>query len=279
MVKIGMAQIMIWPEDSSKNKLKIEEYVKKASEKKCDIIVLPECCDFGWANPYASNQAEPIPGNTSDFLCELARNEKIHIVCGITEREGKKIYNAAVLVNDEGDILLKHRKINLLTGIEDLYSVGNSVKVVDTRFGKIGISICADNLIESDVIGHVLGRMGCQLLLSPSSWAVSDEFMKAGKKYGKEWTTPYEMLSKMYKMPIVGVSNVGEVPFGAWKGWHCIGNSIATNSKGEIAKVLPFGVEAEVLEIIELELVKNDLQGTALAQNISEWKSKMISLS
>ncbi len=133
--------------------------------------------------------------------------------------------------------------------------------------------------IMPDVIGHVLGRMGCQLLLSPSSWAVSDEFIKAGKKYGEEWTIPYEMLSKMYKMPIVGVSNVGEVPFGAWKGWHCIGNSIATNSKGEVVKVLPFGVHAEVLEIIELELVKNELQGTALAQNISEWKNKMTSLS
>ena len=48
--------------------------------------------------------------------------------------------------------------------------------------------------------------------------------------------------------------------------------------RGEVVKVLPFGVKAEVLEIIELELVKNDLQGTALAQNISEWKNKMIPL-
>lgn len=266
MIRIGMAQIMVIPEDRDKNLESIAHYVEEASGKNCDIVVLPECSDLGWANPYAREQAEPIPGNSSDLLCGLAQKRGIHIACGITEREGDALYNSALLIDDKGEILLKYRKINLLTGIEDMYCVGNRVQVADTKFGKIGISICADNLTDSDVIGHVLGRMGCQLLLSPSSWAVPEEFLKSGKAYGEEWKVPYRILSKTYKMPIVGVSNVGEVPFGVWKGWCCIGNSIATDSKGEIVRILPFGRRAETLEVLELELEKNELQGTALAR-------------
>lgn len=270
MIRIGMAQITVFPEDPDRNKETIALYVKKASEQNCDFVVLPECSDLGWANPYAKAKAEHIPGNTSEFICDLAKNYNIYIACGITERDGDKLYNTAILVNEAGTILLKHRKINLVTGIEDMYSVGDCVRVVDTKFGKIGISICADNLIESDVIGHTLGRMGCQILLSPSSWAVSQEFLKSEKKYGDEWIVPYKKLSQTYKMPVVGVSNVGEVPFGAWKGWCCIGNSIATNSKGEVVKVLPFGRKAETLDILEVELEKNELQGTALAEKVSK---------
>lgn len=270
MIRIGMAQILIFPENINKNTKTIKEYVKKAVEKSCDIVVFPECSDFGWANPHAIEQAEPIPGNISELLCDLARQNKIYIVCGITEREENKLYNTAVLVDDTGEILLKHRKINLLTGIEDMYSVGDCVRVVNTKFGKIGVAICADNLMESDVIGHTLGRMGCQILLSPSSWAVPKSFFETGQKYGEEWIKPYKKLSETYKMPIVGVSNVGEVPYGAWKGWSCIGNSIATNGRGEVVKTLSFGRKAEELGILEFELIKNELMGTDLSRYAAE---------
>lgn len=269
-MRIAMAQIGVVPENRDKNKNKIEEYIKKAAQEQCDLVVFPECCDLGWANPYARDLADPIPGNTSDFLCRLAKQQQIYVVCGITERCGEKLYNTAVLISDEGKILLKYRKINLLTGIEDMYSVGDRLKVADTKFGKLGVSICADNLEDSAVIGHTLGRMGCQLLLSPSSWAVSQKFLEEGRQYGEEWTVPYKLLSKTYKMPVIGVSNVGEVPFGAWKGWCCIGNSIATDSKGDIVKVLPFGRTAETLCVLEMELEKNELQGTALSRKVSE---------
>lgn len=269
-MRIGMAQIIVFPGDRDRNKREIADYVKKAAEKNCDMIVFPECCDLGWVNPYAGELAETIPGNTSNFLGDLATSYGIYIVCGMTEREKDKLYNTAILVDDAGEILLKHRKINLLTGIEDMYSVGDCVRVADTKFGKIGIAICADNLMDSDVIGHTLGRMGCQLLLSPSSWAVSEEFLKSGKKYGEEWETPYKILSETYTMPVIGVSNVGEIPFGAWEGWCCIGNSIATNSKGEVVRILPFGRQAETLEILDMELEKNELQGTALSHRVSE---------
>ncbi|HIR28463.1 MAG TPA: carbon-nitrogen hydrolase family protein [Candidatus Choladousia intestinigallinarum] len=268
MVKIAMAQIQVWPEDKQRNLRKIEEYIEKAAGEQCDIVVLPECSDLGWANPQAGDEAEPVPGKTSSFLCELSRKYGIYTACGITEREGEKLYNTAVLVNRKGEMILKHRKINILTGIEDMYSVGDSLKTVETEFGKIGLAICADNLAESAVIGHTLGRMGCQLLLSPSSWAVTEDFIQEGRIYGDEWRVPYQMLSKTYGMAVVGVSNVGEIPFGQWQDRCCIGNSMASDPEGRIVKELPFGRKAETLGILEVELKKNGLYGTALSEAV-----------
>ena len=269
MIRIGMAQILVCPEDKERNLKKIEEFIRKASQEGCDLVLLPECSDLGWANPYAGEGAESVPGPLSGHLCSLAKEEKIYVACGMTERDQEKLYNTALLIDDTGRILLKHRKINLLTGIEDVYAVGNSLGVADTKFGKIGLAICADNLEESAVIGHTLGRMGCQLLLSPSSWAVTERFLQEGRVYGDEWKKPYQMLSRTYRMAVVGVSNVGEIPFGVWQDRCCIGNSIAADSEGNIVKILPFGRTAETLGILELELQKNELSGTALAEAVA----------
>lgn len=275
-MRIGMAQILVFPESKEKNLDKIAEFVERASKEKCDLVVFPECADLGWANPNAGKHADPIPGDTSNSLCKLAREYGIFIVCGLTERKADQLYNTAILINDGGQILLKHRKINLLSGIEEMYSVGEAVRVVDTKYGKIGVSICADNLIESDVIGHTLGRMGCQLLVSPSSWAVSEEFLEERREYGKEWIVPYKILSQTYQMAVIGVSNVGEVPFGVWRGRACIGNSIAVYNGGKAIKILPFGRKAETLEVVEVELQKNRLQGTALSEKVFQSRMKKI---
>ena len=102
MIRIAMAQIQVWPGEIERNLRKIEEYIEKASRERCDLILLPECSDLGWANPHAAEGAEPVPGKTSRFLCELSRKYGIYTVCGITEKDGDKLYNTAVLVDDAG---------------------------------------------------------------------------------------------------------------------------------------------------------------------------------
>ena len=76
--------------------------------------MLPECLDLGWTNPAATDLAAEIPGPTSDVLCRAAREAGLYVVAGLTERAGSRIYNAALLIEPRGQILLKHRKINLL---------------------------------------------------------------------------------------------------------------------------------------------------------------------
>ena len=50
----------------------------------------------------------------SGALCQAANDAGLYVVAGLTERVGSRIYNVAVLVDPGGEVLLKHRKINLL---------------------------------------------------------------------------------------------------------------------------------------------------------------------
>lgn len=273
-MKIGMGQMLVEAGDLEGNLHRAAAFAEEAQQLGCEILVLPECCDLGWANPDDLALAEPVPGKTSEWFRSLAMRCQLYLAAGLTEKDGDRYYNTAVLYSPQGELLLKHRKINVLTGIEDMYSVGDRLGVVDTPVGRIGMSICADNLEESAVIGRVLGRMGCQLLLSPSSWAVDDAFLAEKKRYGQEWKTPYTALADTYGMSIVGVSNVGEVTKGAWKGWHCIGNSISIGPGGT-GKELPFGVDQETLAIWDICLQTPEKTGTSLAESAFAAEKKL----
>ena len=203
-VRVGMCQLRVVYGDAEDNLARAAGLVRDAASQGADICVIPECADLGWANPHALELASPIPGPVSDAYCAMARENGVYVVAGITERDGERAYNAAILVSPEGEILFKHRKINVLTGVEDVYSVGDRLGVTETKLGKIGIDICADNWKQSLPIGHALARMGAQIILSPSSWAVLPDRDLAKNPFGSTWTIPYEELSRIYGIPVVG---------------------------------------------------------------------------
>jgi len=234
-----------------------------------DIAVLPECFDLGWANPNAVVLANPEI--VKNRLCSIAKKKNIYIVAGITERENSKLYNMAILINDSGVIIGKHSKIDILTDVEYMYSVGTSISVFDTIFGKIGIPICADCFIKSIVIPEAMARMGCDMILSPCAWAVDNDFIVNNYTYGETWTVPYKQLARIYKIPVIGVSYVGNVTRGAWDGQFCIGNSIAVNADCEVI-ALPFGADAECVRIIEFNLYERPPLGTELLRYIDNLK-------
>ena len=269
-VKIGMIQMGVKVHNPMHNLTHAEKLVAQAVALGAEICVLPECMDLGWATPDAIQYAQPIPGNISNRLCEIARVNHVWLVSGLTERANNKVYNAALLISDKGEILLKHRKINILSDVEYMYSVGNRLSVAETPFGIIGISICADNLSPSLCLGHSLARMGAQLLLSPAAWAVTPDRNVFTHPYGEEWHSPYSTLSDLYHIPVVGVSNVGDMPVGVWKGWKAIGNSIAYDSDGKCVAVLPYGVDAETVRVVEVTVQEPRHFGTELADAIYE---------
>jgi hypothetical protein len=47
--------------------------------------------------------------------------------------------------------------------------VGDRLGVAETELGTVGLATCADNFGSSLAIGHVLARMGAQVILSPSA--------------------------------------------------------------------------------------------------------------
>jgi predicted amidohydrolase len=264
-IKLAMGQILVEGGRSQENLARAVEMIAQAGRQGCQIVVLPECLDLGWTHPSARQLAAEIPGPTSGVLCRAAAEAGLHVVAGLTERAGSRICNAAVLIDPSGQVLLKHRKINLLDIEQGIYSTGDRLAVAQTACGVIGVNICADNFPDSLVLGHSLARMGAQILLSPSAWAVPAEHDPVAEPYGALWEGSYRSLASLYEMPVVGVSNAGWITGGPWAGRKCIGCSLAVGPCGEILAKGPYGVDAQQLVIVDVKLKRKTVTGTDIA--------------
>lgn len=267
-VTVAMGQMRVDGGEIGANLERARAMIQQAAARSAGIIVLPECLDVGWTHPSARTHAQPVPGSTSATLCAAAKQAGIHVAAGLTERDGERIYNTALLIDPSGEILLIHRKINILDIAQDLYSIGDRLGVTHTDLGTIGLNICADNYGNSIHLGHAQARMGAQLLVSPSAWAVPRDHDNVVDPYGDDWQPPYTELARTYSMPVVGVSNVGEITGGPWEGRHCIGCSLAVAHDGVIAAAGPYGVDAETLIVVDLELKTRASAGTLLAERV-----------
>ncbi len=267
---LGMGQMLVEGGEVTRNLGRAAQMIGEAAKRDCKIAVLPECLDMGWTYPGAWELAQPIPGDYSDKLCQTAKESNIYVVAGLTEKASDNIYNAAVLISPDGEILLKHRKINVLTIAQDIYSTGDSLSVVKTPIGVIGVNICADNFPSSLALGHSLARMGAQILLSPSAWAVDADHDNDREPYGGMWKESYTTLAKLYDMTVVGVSNVGWINAGVWKGRKCIGCSLVVDSGGNVLAEGPYGESAEKLVVVKIEIIQRDITGTAIAGMLKE---------
>jgi len=265
MVRIGLGQMCVVGGDLRGNLDRAAAMIDRAGRSGCHVVVLPECLDAGWTHPSARELARPIPGETSDALAEAARGAGIHVVAGLTERCGEAIYNASVLIDPAGGILLRHRKINELDIAHDLYATGESLAVARTSMGTVGIPICADNFPDNTALGHALARMGARMLLSPSAWAVDADHDNAANPCRAIWIEAYTHLARLYDLVVVGVSNVGWLTAGPWKGRKCIGYSLAVGPGGRIIGEGRYGHDAEELVTVDVEVPPPIARGTGFA--------------
>jgi len=268
-VKLAMGQMLVEGGKLRENLRRAVEMVRQAAAQRTQIVVLPECLDLGWTHSSARRLAERIPGRASDELGRAAKEAGIYVVAGLTERCEDRLFNAAVLIAPDGEILSKHRKINVLDIAQDLYDTGDRLSVARTALGTIGLNICADNFPDSLCLGHALARMGAQALLSPSAWAVDADHDPVAQPYGRLWKGSYATLAKLYEMPVIGVSNVGWITDGPWNGRKCIGCSLAVGAEGQVLAQAPYGETAEALIIVEIELTPRTVTGTAIAGMLS----------
>lgn len=233
-VQVAMAQLRVEPGEPEANLDRAAQLVQRAAEAGADVVVLPECSDLGWMHASARTLAEPIPGRTADAFAVMAAENRVHVVAGLVERSGEQLFNSAVLLSADGEILARHRKITELGIALDLYAVGTALAVTPTSFGAVGLDVCADNAPDSLALGRALGQMGAQVLLSPCAWAVPPDHDEDREPYGRMWLDAYTALASEYRMPVVGVSNVGPVIGGPWDGRRCIGASLAVGPSGEV---------------------------------------------
>jgi len=266
-MKVAMGQLLVEGGEPERNLERASKMIVEAADNACDLILLPECLDLAWTHPSCYNEAKPVPGPHSDKLSAMADEHGIYICAGLTEQDGDRTYNAAVLFDDSGTLLLKYRKINVLGVALDMYDIGDRLGVVDTKFGRIGLNICSDNYGDALDIGFVLGRMGAQLILSPSSWTVDYSVTEEDDPYADKWRQPYERLAAMFDMTIVSATSVGTVLGGPYEGKKMVGCSLAVGPDGPLTSGGYNEFAGEIITI-EFGLMPTPRRGTEVGAHL-----------
>lgn len=159
---------------------KVRKIIEAAGEEGVNVICLQEA----WSMPFAfctrekqpwCEFAEPVDGPSTQFLKDLAIKYEMVIVSPILERDevhGDTIWNTAVVINEEGKVIGKHRK-NHIPRVGDFnestyYFEGNTGHpVFDTKFGKIAINICYGR--HHPLNWLMFGVNGAEIVFNPSA--------------------------------------------------------------------------------------------------------------
>ena len=268
-LKIALGQILVEGGEPERNFERAHKMIKQAKESNCDILVLPETIDFAWTHPSSLKESQTIPGAYSDLFCNWAKEHQIYICVGLTEKRNEKNYNTALLINDQGEIILKHSKINLLTVEFPFYEVGDQIKVVDTPLGKIGLNICADNYKESTHIAKSLASMGAEIILSPSSWTVDHHVTEEDDPYRDKWLSPMHHVAHYFNTTIVSVTSVGYIVGGPYEGKKMVGCSLVVGPEGLIKQGL-FNEFAGEFSSVELQIKTQEEKGVEIGQSLKK---------
>jgi N-carbamoylputrescine amidase len=220
-LRIALAQIAAVEGDLAGNLRLAGDAIRKAVRRGADLVCLPEAADLGWLHQEARADAGTIPGKYTDRLAGLASKHRVWICGGCLERDGERVYNSAVLIGPEGAIVLKHRKIKTLPKLtRRLYDAGppGGVQVAETGFGRVGLTICADNFDLK--IPRRAAESGAWLLLAPHGFAAP---VKEMRNNAGEFLRHLRRVARGTGMWVAAANAVlGRVKGGAWKGWmHC----------------------------------------------------------
>jgi predicted amidohydrolase len=188
----------------------LEESVALGAE----LLVLPECAIPGYmfgsleeAMPYA----EEIPGPSTDALEAACRRLGAHVVCGLLERDGDLLRNAAVLVGPDG-LVGSYRKTHLpFLGVDRFTTPGDELPIFDTTLGRIGIEICYD--LRFPEVTRTLALHGAEIVAHPTN------FPMAAKVQTELITVARAAENRIY---LLTANRVGKERWGEFCGWSQI---------------------------------------------------------
>jgi predicted amidohydrolase len=250
-MRLTIAQMLVEPGNKASNLARAECSILDAGD--TDVVLLPEALTLGWTHPSALTEADAIPdGPSCRRLRAAAQKRGVFVCAGLVERAGDKIFNAAVLIDPSGQVLIPHRKIHELDIAHPLYARGDRLSVVETPFGRIGVMICADGFAPGQSISRTLALMGARYILSPCAWAVPEEHDNERQPYGQLWVDSYGAVTRDFEVTIAGASNVGPIIAGPWQGRKCIGNSLVIGPGGQELARGPYGENAAAMVRMEI---------------------------
>lgn len=161
------------------NLARIEDMIRRNPQ--ADLLVLPELCHSGYRFE-SRQQAWDLSETIGDSrligrLHALARELQVHIVAGLDERDGDKLYNSAVLVGP-GGLVGTYRKMHLFLDEKDIFEPGNAgLPVFDIGLCRVGLLICFDWMFPE--VWRILALKGADIICHPSNLVIPGLCQKA----------------------------------------------------------------------------------------------------
>lgn len=134
------------------------------------MIVFSELCAYG---PLL-HTAVDVPGSFELEMQELAKKHGIWLLPGsVFEKTGKEIYNTATVINPEGEVVTRYRKMFPFYPYEEGVTAGTEFCVFDVpEVGRFGVSVCYDMWFPETV--RTLAVMGAEVILHPTMTGTID---------------------------------------------------------------------------------------------------------
>jgi predicted amidohydrolase len=221
--------------DRYENKENILRMIDKAADSHPQLMVLPECAyPVYYISPIIVKNSLEFQKSTLELIAEVKEKAKLYkcyIALGIVEVDPTKniLYNSALLINPEGQEISRFRKSYLWHFDSHWFCPGEQYPVVETKFGKVGMFICADGRLPEIV--RCLSLQGADILLDLTNWVTSGFEKETLSNPQVEYMIPTRALEN--RVWIIAANKVG---MEAKSILYC-GKSAVFAPDGQVAKI------------------------------------------
>ena len=252
--------------DHTDNKARLKVAIRKAAAQGAELIVLQELHNGLYfcqtEDVQIFDQAEPIPGPSTEEFGALAKELGIILVLSLFERRAAGLYhNTSVLLEKDGTIAGKYRKMHIPDDpayYEKFYFTPGDLgfEPIETSVGTLGVLVCWDQWYPE--AARMMALAGAEVLIYPTAIGFeSSDDPSEQQRQSDAWQLVQRGHAVANGLPVVTVNRVGyeEDPSGQTNGIRFWGRSFVAGPQGEL--LAEFGQEEEV-RVIEVNLTRSE---------------------
>lgn len=254
--------------DADYNKCRIKAKIESLAAQGAELIVLQELHNglyFCQTEDVAKfDMAETIPGPSTEFYGEIARQNNVVIVTSLFEKRTIGLYhNTAVVLERDGSIAGKYRKMHIPDDpayYEKFYFTPGDMgfEPIDTSVGRLGVLVCWDQWYPE--AARLMALRGAELLIYPTAIGYeSSDSADEQERQREAWTTVQRGHAVANGLPVVAVNRVGheDDPSGQTRGIQFWGSSFVAGPQGEMIYRASNSEEVETIVDVDLQHSEN----------------------
>lgn len=253
--------------DIDQNKKRLADKCRQLAEKGARLIVLQELHNSLYfcqtENVDLFDLAETIPGPSTEFFGQLARELGVVIVTSLFEKRAAGLcHNTAVVIESDGSIAGKYRKMHIPDDpayYEKFYFTPGDLGFhpIDTSVGRLGVLVCWDQWYPE--AARLMALQGAEILIYPTAIGYESSDTKEEQERQREaWTTVQRGHAVANGLPVITVNRVGFEPDPSHQtgGIQFWGSSFVAGPQGEM--VFRAGNDDECEQVVEIDLARSE---------------------